>query len=428
MIVLFIYIVVLIILFGDTIGLLNIGFVSDYLDHMLTALLFSLGIIFMFKLYSNQDKKLLCVRRFLNPLILLSLIVFFRSVSNSNISIVGFFVGYFYFFKFAFLFVSGLGLGYYVKQINVRNSLHYLIILIFLILLICSMLNLFFPSVWHDIYGVQYVDGKARLMGPFTNAGRTSWLLVVLLIYILVFVKGIGNKAWMSIPIFILQLATFVKKSFFAYLLALLFFNKSILRKRSLFYKIIIWLVFLIVISVASYFASSYFERMVSEYSGDALNDGNARYMLALGALNIISDDYINFIFGAGLSSWGGYASSIVYSNYYHIMGMSDNWGFAPGSATYTGDFYLAHVIAEVGLLGSLIFCVILFRLYSIFETLSYPTNVKNYKFMIFFKLLYLHILIESLGISAMEISQMAILVFFVSGLYIGSCAKYYWK
>ncbi|WP_370979194.1 hypothetical protein [Agaribacterium sp. ZY112] len=346
-----------------------------------------------------------------------------RSAFAGNQGVVATAVGFLYFFKFFLLFLAGIALGGLVKQLMCPEPLMriYFTFLCWVMLIAC-LVNLAFPGIWHELVTPQSIDGRFRLMGPFTNAGRTSWLAVVCIMFVLV--CGNASAKLIALPFFTVFLyLTYVKKSFFALLLCSAIYQRKLLASfvESWSGRAVIFVIALVFLSGLSFLFKDLFVRMGAEYSGDSLTLNNSRFMLALGAVAILLESSWNLILGAGLATWGGYASSIFYSEYYIALGVSNNWGFIEGASTYTGDFYIPHVLAEVGILGTVIMALVAILMIRIFLRILARSTGSEYRMVLFFFLLLIHVLVESVGICAVEISQIAIVTAFLPGLYIGN-------
>lgn len=413
---------VVLILFNDALGVIPFGEMFYLFDHLVVSGLCLIGLLGIPTLWASKVFWGAGVRPTLVVFIVLMFLVLTRSFLAGNQGVFAILVGFVYFFKAFLLFFSGLFIGYVVKQGRFSSSIKYFFCFLIFVLLITSFLNLTFPGAWAFILPPQSMEGAERLMGPFTNAGRTSWLIVVCLLFLLTAKIDFKFKSVLLALFLMLLYLTFVKKSFFGFLICSAIYQRKTIREylshplaRGGMYAVSA----LFLVGIGVVFKGS-FERMFSEYGAEALTSGNSRFMLALGAMSIVRESWVNLFFGSGLSTWGGYASSIFYSHYYVDLGLSESWGFIKGASTYTGDFYLAHVLAEVGLMGSFLLACLLYYFARMYWLLGQYRTKDNSKIGFLFFLLIIHIYIESLGICALEISQMVIVSSFLPGLYFG--------
>jgi len=83
----------------------------------------------------------------------------------------------------------------------------------------------------------------------------------------------------------------------------------------------------------------------------------NALYLTAFK----IAADY--FPFGTGLGTFGGYISYLYYSSVYTKYGLSDIYGLSYGGS-FICDTFWAYIIGQFGFLGTLLYFLVIYRLY----------------------------------------------------------------
>lgn len=396
----------------------------NLVDHAFVLVFFLVGLFGSVFLVRLPVMRWLGVSRLVLMASFFSVVTLSRGFVSDELSFFGVIVGYVYYFKFIFLFLSGVFIGFFVKNGRFDGSLSGFFYLLIVFFVFSCAFNFLFPEIWHSYVPAQEFSGEKRLTGPFTNAGRTSWLLVVCAIYAtVVWRRGAFSRVFFLFFLFFLYF-TYVKKSVFALLLCLGMVQKNKVKNLGVSYAILNYVVAAFGVALFVFVFFDAFSRMATEYTGDGLSNTNSRLLLSVGAYSILSESTINLLFGAGLSSWGGFASSIFYSPYYGYYGLNSTWGFVQGSSTYTGDFYIAHVLGETGIVGGLftvLLCLQLLKIYMRMGRMAGTLQSTTYpKFQFFFLLTLIHIFVESMGICALEINQMIIVVFFLPGIYFG--------
>jgi hypothetical protein len=103
-------------------------------------------------------------------------------------------------------------------------------------------------------------------------------------------------------------------------------------------------LVALVGVTVLAPLVSSLWDFTIREYGGDP--NSVARFALHHTSLLIARD---RFPFGAGLASFGSYASSIYYSDVYVEYGLANVWGLNPQYPAFITDTFWPMVLGEGG-------------------------------------------------------------------------------
>lgn len=82
------------------------------------------------------------------------------------------------------------------------------------------------------------------------------------------------------------------------------------------------------------------------------------RIHLTLASLSIAVD---HFPFGAGLSTFGSWMSSVFYSDLYFEYGLSNRYGLGPENKLFLNDTFWPMLIAEIGFIGSVLYFLMIF-------------------------------------------------------------------
>ncbi len=410
-------------LFAEVTGISYFKLVDDVF-----LIILSLLVLINMKFVLNITKKNHILKKIIILSLLISLIGIMSLMVNSYaFSIERLAVGYFYFMKPFILLIAGIIVGNRIFKINFITKLHIYIYFIFTLLLMTSFIDFAFPSIWLHVVPGQYINGMLRLRSIFTNAGRTSWFFGVLIIFLIsnLLIYKSKFKFLILLPLtFFFEYFTYVKKTLLGVIAVIGFIN---FRKKITIIKIMIFIIFIIIFI---FIFQEQFLRFFTEYSANKMTDKNSRIMLFLGSYELLKASLYKILFGLGFGTWGGYASSIVYSPYYYELHFDKLWGFIPGASSYTGDNYIAHVIAEIGLVGSFLLFLLYIKIFQLFNYINIYVVNHNFSkkvklFSFFFLLAYIEVLFELLGICAVEISTVAYFIFFLSGIYVGIIFKY---
>jgi hypothetical protein len=336
-------------------------------------------------------------------------------------------IGYLFFMKPFILLISGIIVGNRIFKVNFIAKLYIYVYFLFTLLLVTSFIDFLFPSLWLNIVPGQYANGILRLRSIFTNAGRTSWffgLLIIFLISNLLIYRSKFKYLGLLPLAFLFEYLTYVKKTLLGIIATIGYIN---FRKKITILKIIFFSIFLFIFI---FIFQEQFLRFFSEYSMDKMTEKNSRIMLFFGSYELLKGSITKILFGIGFGTWGGYASSIVYSPYYYDLGFDKLWGFIPGASSYTGDNYIAHIITEIGFIGTFLLFLLYIKIFQLYKYINTYVINNNFSkkiklFSFFFLLAYIEVLFELLGICAVEISTVSYFIFFLSGIYIGIIFKH---
>tara|TARA_B100000795_G_scaffold84546_1_gene61424 strand:- start:3411 stop:4619 length:1209 start_codon:yes stop_codon:yes gene_type:complete len=124
------------------------------------------------------------------------------------------------------------------------------------------------------------------------------------------------------------------------FIIIFMFSNKSKLRKRDF------------ILLISSLIAVSSFQ--LNEY---LLNNNSPRMYIIISAYHIAGD---NFPLGSGFASFGGDQARINYSPLYIKYGFENIYGLSKKQDMFLNDNYLGMILAQIGYLGLLFYCIIL--------------------------------------------------------------------
>lgn len=359
----------------------------------------------MLVLYRNYLKTI----RIYRPLLLLLLFCLASYLlSPQKSTFIGSLAGTLYLIKSPLFFTFGHYIG---KKTNLSpKSLNNIIRYLVFIGLIFFTLNLVFLDSWVNITGSeQVIDGKIRLLGPFTNTGRASWFLGIIFVY---FLTSKNNKFFSLFPLYYMFL-TYIKKTFLG--VFFIYFQK-ILKSKSKTKILLIPFVFIGIVILWD----SIFSRFFLEYGISKWNLNNARIALFIGVFNLFSLYPHTIFIGIGPGLYGGIVSGVFYSPVYTLLGYESFWGFNKESPTFVADNYIAHLLGEIGILGTFLLLNVFYKIFKEVIRTRRKGRLGNffyYAFILFF--------FETIGIGAPEISQVAYITFFLSGIYVAQTKKW---
>ena len=118
----------------------------------------------------------------------------------------------------------------------------------------------------------------------------------------------------------------------------------------------------LVGVTVLAPLVGSLWELTVREYSGDPSRV--ARVALHQASFQIAKD---NFPLGAGLASFGSYASRVYYSDTYHQYGLSSIWGLGPQYPAFIMDTFWPMVLGEGGIVTLIPYLIFVFMPLTLF-------------------------------------------------------------
>ncbi len=401
-------------LFNNIIALTTNISTFDYMDDAITGLMIYVIILNIFNRKLKVKKNVFLFLSFSIIVLLLSIIV---KAPIRNIIL-----GYVFSFK-PFIY----GLYFYSLNLN-KLEVNYLfkyLEKIALIVLIGAVLDiLFFPQFRYLLNNTIKIDKTLFGINPvqslFTHPNvysffmgfwsiyyftkylieekRKKYNFIFFIIYFMGCILSLRRKTIIGIGLIIIYVIIFN-------------FKVKDNRKMLSFDKKILILTVLIGLTLLNLNNISLF---IDEYFGSKLgqaNTYNSRYLL-MEKGSKIAIDY--FPFGSGLGTFGGYASSIYYSEIYEKYGMSSIYGFSRLAPQYTGDNYFGHIIGEFGILGSII-CIIIFIKCIVKLRLYFKKD--NYYIVLFSIFILLASIPELFGIALYEISATSILIFSTVGI-----------
>lgn len=403
----FIYFVVFIFLFEDTISsLININFLS-YMDELTTLGL--LLVSFISTLYKKRIKtvsfKLLCLT------FLFSLIGTISCFINSEFILSRVIYSNFLAIKFLITIIS-------VSNLDIKKSTYKYIFeaMVFygIVNAMIGIYNFIFAENYYATFPFvekSYRYGFPSLSGMFNHPGKYGWFMLATsiisyLIYRDEYQKKNKKYFILSLVFAISALLSFRTKVIMglAIVIAYEMFVKNI--KRINPNKIMIALIGIIAVIVIF---NDLIENTYNLYFTNNIIE-SARQSLLTNSIKIMND---YFPLGVGFGQYGSWYARIYYSSYYWKYKMTSVYGLYPSNPIYATDTYWPSIFGETGIIGAIIYIYILFYIFKMLK----KNNIKNLLVSNIAILLLVQTICESFGEPSFNSSPQCIIVALIVGI-----------
>lgn len=410
----FIYLMVFIFLFEDTISsLTNINFLS-YMDELTTLGLFLLS--FINTIYKKKIKttsfKLLCLT------FLFSLSGIISCLINSEFILSRVIYSNFLSIKFLIIIISISNLD--IKKSTYKNIFE-AIIFFAIINVILGIYNFIFPENYYTLFSFaekSYRYGFASLSGLFNHPGKYGWFMLATsiisyLIYRDEYQKKNKKHFILSIVFAFFALLSFRTKVIMglAIVIAYEMFVKNI--KKINPNKIMIAIIGIMAVIVVF---NDLIENTYNLYFTTNIIE-SARQSLLTNSIKIMND---YFPLGVGFGQYGSWYARIYYSSYYWKYKMTNVYGLYPSNPIYATDTYWPAIFGETGIIGATLYIYIL---YYIFKMLR-KNNSKNLLVCNIATLLLVQTICESFGEPSFNSSPQCVIVALIIGIGLATIKK----
>jgi len=211
------------------------------------------------------------------------------------------------------------------------------------------------------IPGDQTFLGITGCSGLFYHSAVAAWFYCFIFSIFLIERLILKNKKNTKILtyLFFIVVLTLKVKSIIALLIIFTVLTLTLKNKNSKFSKGIIAIGTGFLVAIISFLFKNLFIRQIQLYilgDGSGINE-TARFSLLHNAFRIIA---MYFPFGVGFSKYGSWYASINYSEYYYLFGMNNIYGLAPTKSNFSTDTFWPAVMGETGVLGTIMYLVIL--------------------------------------------------------------------
>lgn len=348
-----IYIIIILLLFQESITrLLNLD-VLDYLDELMTVVIILVSLLEIIK-----EKKINNISFVLALLVILfSLIGQTSYFINSDYDIIKGIFSNFLSIKF-FLIIIALANINFNDEIK-EYIIHALEFCCKLVMLV-AIFNFLVPNIYSKVFPfaiVTYRFGMVSVTSLFYHTGRYGWFMLFMALLYYSKYKAYSNKEdrnWM-IACGLFSLFSFRTKVIMSLIIIILYitiFNKKInIKKISLGFIILI----IVIITFKDTIINTY-----NLYFTDSQGT-SARQALNANSINIMKD---YFPLGVGFGKFGSWYARVYYSEYYYKYNMNTIYGLEPPDAIFATDTFWPSIFGETGVLGSITYIYALAYIY----------------------------------------------------------------
>lgn len=335
--------------------------IFQYFDELLALLIFPILIL---KLLKKNKKNHIKLNEISIKIIFLSIALFIIGIlSNVNSKIQPLNIAIqdaILVFKFIFAYLVSYYLFTYEFIENNKKSIHKHIIFLIYIFFLCTIVNYVF-NIWPGDFRFGIMSNKIFYGSPTYLAAVSIFLLSM---YIL---TNVTNKIQPLeiIMIIIVLLSTLRFKAIGAAIMIIvmsIYIYRS--KKRLSLSKIAILGIFLIMISwdqISFYYLS---------------HDDVARNILTSKSMEIAKD---YFPLGTGFGTYGSYISGVYYSSLYYKYDLYKIWGISKNNTSFLSDTFWPMIIGQFGLIGTIIYAMILGLIYKNIQKCFDKNNINLY-------------------------------------------------
>lgn len=411
----YIYILVALVLFQDTFfKITGLNFIN-YLDELITVILFIIAIFCIIK--NKRVNKI--------SLIICALIIIF--------SIVGIYSCYcnsIFIFKDV-LFSNFLSIKIFIIIISLcniefkENTIRYFIGSVLFygkLVAIFASLNFIFPVFYNKIFNFTILDkrfGFYSVCSLFIHPGIYGWFMLFISLYYYSRFTLTNNL-------------NFLKKFAFYIIFALLSFKVKVIlgivsilifdvfvrnKKRIKLNKIltVIMIAFIILFLAKDLLINTYYMYFTKTFGE------SARMSLTVNSIKIMKD---YFPIGVGFGKFASWFARIHYSEYYYIYNMNSVYGLNPINPGFATDTYWPSIFGETGIIGTSIILIIFIIIYKEIRKKTYYIKQKYNYIYIWAILVIIQSFIESTSEAIYNSSPQYIFIGVLTGISLGVTLK----
>lgn len=261
-----------------------------------------------------------------------------------------------------------------------------------LIFFIAFFLNIILGTTWMKMWGVpiMYRNDMLRIFGMFKEGGANGYFIAFIVTTLLFFKLSaklnLRNVLVISIVAIILSYISSYRKTALFCLPLFIFYNKSLEYKRR--HLNVIISIICILVFTPYILESTHSEETIRDLSNFTNNDSN--YLRGLLFYNGFWLAYHMFPFGTGAATFGSVYSQFNTLEVYRLVGM-ERWILDfedEGAAIF--DNYLGSIVAELGLIGMIIYVRLIFKIYNLIS------KSISFRCKIWFNICFVYLLITS--------------------------------
>lgn len=389
----FIYMLMAIILFQNTIvGITHIKFIN-YIDEIFIASIFIVSIITIFKnkkinLFSLKQILLLSMF-FLIGIISLKInsdFKFNQAISSGFLSIK------FWLMVFS---ISNIKLSEKIKDYLIKSVMFFeKIVLIF------AVLNLVMPNIFIKIFPstvISYRFGLLSISSLFLHPGKFGWYMLFCAVVHLIKMNSneLSEKQEKKYIIIDLLFALLSFRTKVIMSLAVITIFYQLLFNANSFKGMIKKIMPLLIFIAAFLFIfRSVITNTYKLYFTDSYGL-SARQALNTTSIKILKD-YLPI--GVGFGKFASWYSNINYSEYYYKYNLNKIYGLMPQDSSYATDVFWPSILGETGLIGTVIYLIILINTLILLNKNIDKVTKYKFDFILFGFLILIQTIVESFG------------------------------
>ena len=265
------------------------------------------------------------------------------------------------------LFLSYTSLNEFRKR-KLQKRVRFTVYIFTIIFIIALFLNIFLGTSWLDMWGqpILYRNDMLRVFGMFKEGGANGYY-IAFIVTTLIFFKlsrklTLKNVIIISVVAILLSYISSYRKTILFCLPLWYFYNNALGYKKRTF-NIVLFVLGILMIT-PYILESSYLENTLQDLSNFTNSDSN--YIRGLLFYNGFRLAFMNFPFGTGAATFGSVYSQFNTLDVYSLVGL-ERWilDFEEGGAEIF-DNYLGSVVAELGVLGMVIYGILVVRIYKL--------------------------------------------------------------
>ena len=291
-----------------------------------------------------------------------------------------------------------------------------------IVIFLLGLVDLSFTSQFRNLFNnnkyTEYRFGIPSVQSVFLHPGTFGWVMAMLSLYCLAFFSILHHRKYLFLSLlFFAGVLLSARLKPVIGILGTIFVTSTLISGR---YSKKLAIGFVVLGLILSIFVAFFPNEIVGFIMGRTESfivhpdpQENARLALYETSLKIAKD---YFPLGVGFGQFGGWISTLYYSPVYHKYNLNLVYGLSlsPGSSTFTMDTHWPHILGEVGVIGFILYVLVIFYLAKI--TLSCLHRMDSF-FLKAFSLGLFMILIENcLEAFARPVFQSSVCCYFIFG------------
>lgn len=405
----FIYFICAIIIFQDTINKIIPISLIGYIDEVLVIVLSicALNSIIVKKRINRTSLKIIYF------LIIFSFVGIYSCYINSEFILKDVLMSNFLAIKFFIVIISILNIDIKYSTINtIKKSVLFYSKLV----MIFAIPNFIFPNIYKNIFTfitLTYRAGLPSVCSLFVHTGTYGWFMLFIASYH--YSSYIQNKDKKELKHFIITsffaIVSFRVKVIMALIVILIYgtiiinINKINLKK----FSILTISLFTIIIAAKDILINTYLMYFTNQFGE------SARQALTVNSINIAKD---YFPIGVGFGKFASWYARINYSEHYYEYGMTYVFGLSPDNPFFATDTYWPSIIGEAGVIGTIVFIIIIISIYRKLRTMYNHSCTRQGKILITWAIFaMIQMLVESTSEAIFNNSPQFILISFLIGI-----------